>query len=164
MVPDVRLTDSAGRPLQFSSLRGRVVALTFIYTRCPLPNYCPLMDRQFAAVMKRVQADDRLSSQVALLSISFDPEYDTAAVLAAHARAVGADGAVWRFATADRRTLDLFGARFGMVVMREADGSITHNMRTAIVDRQGRLVKVLDGSDWTVDQMMADLEKAAALT
>jgi protein SCO1/2 len=161
LVPDIRLIDTAGRNLRLSSLRGSVVALTFVYTRCPLPQFCPLLDRQFAAVGSRLRDNARLRESVRLLSISFDPEYDTPAVLAVHARAVGADGVRWQFATADRPALDALAPRFGLVVVREADNSITHNMRTAIVDRQGRLTKIYDGTDWTVDQMMADLEKAA---
>ncbi len=163
-VPDIQLAGVDGRPLQLSSLHGSVVALTFVYTRCPLPQFCPLLDRQFAGVLGRLRDDTRLRASVRLLSISFDPEYDTPAVLAAHARAVGADGVVWKFATAARPALDAFAGRFGLVVVREADNSITHNMRTAIVDRQGRLVKILDGSDWTVDQMMTDLRKAVGTT
>ncbi len=163
-IGDIRLTAADGRTLQFSSLRGSVVALTFVYTRCPLPQFCPRLDRQFAEVTARLRGDERLRASVRLLSISFDPEYDTPAVLAAHGRAIGADGVVWTLATAGRPDLDAFAGRFGLRVMREADNSITHNMRTAIVDRGGRLVNILDGSDWTVDQMMADLRKAAGTT
>ena len=160
-VPDARLIDTAGRPFQLSSLRGSVVALTFVYTRCPLPQFCPLMDRQFAAVLARVRGDPRLRGRVRLLSISFDPEYDTPTVLDAHARRAGADGAVWRFATADRPALDAFAPRFGLVVVREDGGGITHNLRTAIIDRQGRLVTIYDGNDWTADELVADLVKTA---
>jgi protein SCO1/2 len=134
--------DTNGRAFQFSSLRGWVVALTFIYTRCPLPDDCPLMDQQFGALLARVRDNPRLRGSVQLLSISFDPEYDTRAVLAAYARSVGADGTVWKSATADRQTIDTLAPRSWMVVMREADTSITHNLRTAIVDRQGRLVRI----------------------
>jgi protein SCO1/2 len=119
-----------------------VVALTFIYTRCPLPDHRPLIDRQFAVLLARTRDNPRLRGSVPLLSISFDPEYDMRAVLAAYARSVGADGTVWKFATADRQTIDTFAPRFGMLVVREADTSITRNLRTAIVDRQGRLVRI----------------------
>ncbi len=159
-VPDARLVDSRGRPFQFASLRGRVVALTFIYPRCPLPDYCPLMDRQFQAVVGRLRADARLRDSVRMLSISFDPEYDTPAVLDAHARSAGADGTLWRFASADRQTLDAFLPSFGMVVIREDPGGITHNLRTAIVDREGRLVTIYDGNEWSADQLISDLLKA----
>ena len=161
MVPDVRLVDASGRPFQFSSLRGSAVALTFIYTRCPLPQFCPLMDRQFAALLGRIRDDPNLRGSVRMLSISFDPEYDTLAVLGAHQRRVGADGTIWRFASADREAVDAFAARFGMVVVRDDPGGITHNLRTAIVDRQGRLMKIYNGSEWTAGDLAADLAKTA---
>jgi protein SCO1/2 len=160
-VPDARLIDSRGRPFRIASLQGRVVALTFIYTRCPFPDYCPRMDRQFRTVLGRVRGDARLRDSVRMLSISFDPEYDTAAVLDAHARSAGADGVVWRFASADRPTIDTLLPPFGMTVTREDPGGITHNLRTAIIDRQGRLVTIYDGNEWSADQMVEDLAKAA---
>ncbi len=161
LVPDARFVGANGQPFGFSSLRGSVVALTFIYTRCPLPQFCPRLDRQFNAVFARVRSDPRLRESVRLLSISFDPEYDTPAVLSAHARSAGADGRIWRFVTADRQTLDSFTAHFGMVIIREDAGSFTHNLRTAIVDRQSRLVKIYDGNQWTADELAADLAKAS---
>ncbi len=156
-VPDARLIDATGRPFDLSSLRGSVVTLTFVYTRCPLPQFCPLMDRQFAAVLARVRAEPRLRESVRMLSISFDPEYDTPAVLEAHGRRVGADGTIWRFATADRRTIDTMAPRFGVVVVRDDPNSITHNLRTAVIDRQGRLVTIYNGGDWTPDTLVTAL-------
>lgn len=160
-VPDIELVAADGRPFAFSSLRGKAVALTFIYTRCPLPQFCPLMDRQFEEVRRRVQADPRLQQGAVLLSISFDPEYDTPAVLTAHARLVGADGTAWRFATAPRATLDPFARQFGLVVMRDGSAAFTHNLRTAVVDRQGRLVRVFGGNDWTPAELVDALGRLA---
>jgi protein SCO1/2 len=160
-VPDETFVDQDGRDLSLGSLRGKAVALTFIYTRCPLPEFCPLMDRQFAAVQKAVVADARLRGAVRLLSVSFDPEFDTPAVLAAHARQLGAEPAVWSFVTADRTVIDRFASGFGLTVMRGeggGPGSIVHNLRTGILDAEGRLVKIYSGSDWTPDQVIADLQ------
>ncbi|MGE5358450.1 MAG: SCO family protein [Bacteroidales bacterium] len=161
VVPDVRLIDTTGRALPLSSLRGSVVALTFIYTRCPLPQFCPLMDRQFHEVARQVAEISSLSGSVRLLSISFDPEYDTPAVLAAHARSVGADGRLWQFATADRPTIDAWAPRFGVVLVRGDTSTITHTLRTAIVDREGRLVRIYDGSDWKPEELVEALRKVA---
>jgi protein SCO1 len=158
-VPDIELVGGDGGPFRFSSLRGSIVALTFVYTRCSLPEFCPLMDRQFRALASRVAAVPALRSTARLLSISFDPEYDIPSVLAAHGRAAGADGRTWRFVTADRGRIDDWAPRFGLVLMRDDPNAITHNLRTAIVDRQGRLVKIYNGSDWTVDEVMAELQR-----
>ena len=90
-VPDVTLVDDTGASRHLAEWRGRAIAVTFIYTRCPLPDFCPLMDRQFASTQELVSADDALRGRVQLLSVSFDPSYDTPPVLATHAKKVGAD-------------------------------------------------------------------------
>ena len=156
-VPDVTLTDQDGRPLALSSLAGSTVVLTFIYTRCPLPDYCPLMDRNFEAIQKAIAAGT--ARGVRLLSITFDPSFDTLAVLKAHAAAVGADPAIWSFLTGDAAVIEQFGARLGLEVMRDPSnpGDITHNLRTAIIDRRGTLKKIFDGNDWTPRDVLAEL-------
>jgi protein SCO1/2 len=160
--PDARLTSETGEPLSLSNWQGSAVAVTFIYTRCPLPQYCPLMDRRFAEVQKAVKADATLADRVHLLSVSFDPDADTPAVLGAHAKKLGADPRVWRFATAPRDTIDRFASAFGVNVVREADKTITHNLRTAVLDTNGRLLAVYDGTTWTADTIVADLRGALA--
>jgi protein SCO1/2 len=137
--------------------------LTFIYTRCPIPTFCPLMDRNFAAVQRKLKEDAALAParrSVHLVSISFDPVTDTPPVLKKHARTLDADPKIWTFFTGDRDEVDKFAARFGVSVARSpADArDITHNLRTAIIDRSGRLVKVYTGNEWTPDQLIADLK------
>jgi protein SCO1/2 len=150
-VPDVKLTDDSGASRSLSEWRGRVVAVTFIYTRCPLPDFCPRMDQNFAAVQRAVLADPQLRDRVSLLSVSFDPQFDTPQVLAAHARRAGADPRVWRFVTADRSTVEAFAGEFGVAVFREGTGAegITHNLRTGIIKPDGTLATILNGTDWT---------------
>ena len=118
-IPDETLVDRNGRPVRLSAFSGSAIVITFIYTRCPMPEFCPLMNRNFAAIQEQVRADSRLSSGVRLLSILFDPEFDTPAVLDAHVRSAGADPAIWTFLTGTRDTIDRVVARFGLVVMRE---------------------------------------------
>jgi protein SCO1/2 len=159
-IPEITLTDHSGQPLSLSAWRSRAVAITFIYVRCPLPQFCPLMDRRFAEVQRLVEADPALVGRVHLLSVSFDPDRDTPAVLAAHAGKLGANAAIWRFATAPRDTIDRFAATFGVNVIREADQTITHNLRTAVVGPDGRVVAVHNGSEWTAAQVVDDLKRA----
>jgi len=158
-VPETTFVDEDGQPLSLSSLRGSAIALTFVYTRCPLPEFCPLMNRRFAALQRAVASDAALKRGVRLLTISFDPDHDTPPVRKAHAAALGADPAIWRVVTAAREVVDRFSAGFGLVVVRDPvdPGNITHNLRTAILDAGGRLVKVYHGSDWTPDQVVTDL-------
>ncbi|MFB3853046.1 MAG: SCO family protein [Vicinamibacterales bacterium] len=159
-VPQVTFVADGGGPLAISSLRGSAVVLTFIYTRCPLPEFCPLMDKRFAALQKAVLDNEALEGRVKLLTISFDPDRDTPDVLKAHAASLGADAATWRFVTADRETVDHFAAGFGLVVMRDdgTPGNITHNLRSAVLDPEGRLVKIYTGSDWAPEQILEDLQ------
>jgi protein SCO1/2 len=158
-VPDARFVDQNGRTRAFSSFRGSTVILTFIYTRCPMPTFCPLMDRHFAAIQKKLKDDAASNGRVHLVSVSFDPSTDTPPVLKKHAAKVGADPKTWTFLTGDRDEIDRFAARFGVSVARARNdqGDITHTLRTAVVDADGRLVKVYTGNDWTPEQVLADL-------
>lgn len=160
-VPDTALTAHDGRPLRLTDWKGSAGVVTFIYTRCPLPDFCPLMDQRFAAIQKAAAADAALAGRVRLLSVSFDPAVDTPAVLTAHARKVGATKD-WRFATAPAATVDRFAAEFGVNVIREADTSITHNLRTAVVGPDGRVVATYSGNDWTPQMVLTELRTALA--
>ena len=159
-VPDITFTDEEGRARPLSSYRGYYTLLTFIYTRCPLPDYCPRMNAHFAAVQRALKADARLGRGVRLLSVSFDPDFDTPARLAGKAREMGADPDVWHFVTAPRPQVEGFGGPLGLSVMREgADGStITHNLRTALLDRDLRLARTYNGKDWVPEDVIRDLQ------
>jgi protein SCO1/2 len=163
VVADALLVDQDGKPLPFSSLRGHRVAVTFIYTRCPLAEFCPLMDRHFAAIQKTVGSTPALAD-VRLLTITFDPEFDTPPILQAHARRRGANPAIWTFATGDPKEISSFSSQFGVYVERnpQSAADITHNLMTAIVDADGRLVALHTGNDWTPPELVADLTAAAA--
>ncbi len=156
-VPDASFTDQDGKPVKLSSFQGQAVVLTFVYTRCPMPTECPLMDKNFADLQDKIKAKPGL--QAHLLSVTIDPAHDTPAVLAAHAKALGADPAVWTFVTAPQNTIDEFASRFGLTLMRDPDhpDQITHSLRTALIDRQGNLVKAYTGNDWTPDQILGDI-------
>jgi protein SCO1/2 len=161
-VPNVTFTDQDGRTREFASL-AKPVVLTFIYTKCPMPTFCPLMDRHFVAIQKQLKADPALR-HVRLLSVSFDPLTDTPPVLKKHAATLGADPATWTFVTGDRDEVDKFAMRFGVTITRDLSNpiDIAHNLRTAIVDAQGKLVKAYTGNEWTPDQVLADLKQVAA--
>lgn len=161
-VPDTTLSDQDDKPITLKDFAGAATAVTFIYTRCPLPQYCPLMDRRFAEVQAAVKADPALAGKVRLLTVSFDPKFDRAAVLRAHAQTLGADPAMWTFATAEETVIDRFAAMFGVNVIRETDGTITHNLRTAVVGPSGRLSAILENNAWTADDLARALKAALA--
>lgn len=160
--PEARFVDQDGRARQLSEWRGRTVAVTFVYTRCPLPDFCPLMDRNFAAVQRAVLQDASLARGVQLLSVSVDPEYDTPAVLRDHARRAGADPRTWTWLTGQRDVIATFAEAFGVSTMREGTSTteIVHNLRTAVIDRHGRIASIVSGNDWTPDGLLTDLRAA----
>ena len=160
-VPDAAFVDQADRRRSFAEWTGTATLVTFIYTNCPLPNFCPLMDQNFSTIQRSAAEDAALKGRVRLVSISLDPERDTPAVLAAHAARRRADPAVWTFLTGDRVTVDRFAARFGVGAVREANSTeIGHNLRTALVGPDRRIVKFYSGSDWTPGTVLADLRAA----
>ena len=163
-VPDATLIDQEGRTKRVSDFRGKTIAVTFVYTRCPLPDFCPRMDRNFKAAQDLLRSDATLASRVHLLSVSFDPDYDTPPIMAAHARRVGADPALWSYLTGERKSVDLLAGAFGVSIMREDQPmqEIMHNLRTAVIDANGRLVTVLNGRDWTPEDLLSALRAADA--
>jgi protein SCO1/2 len=118
------------------------------------------MDRNFAAIQKQLNEDPAPGRSVHLVSVSFDPAHDTPAVLAKHAVTVHADPKRWTFLTGARDDVDQFAARFGVSVARAMNdqGDITHNLRTAIIDADGKVVKIYTGNEWTPEQILADLK------
>jgi protein SCO1 len=163
LVPDAALVDQDGKPRRFAEWRGHAVALTFVFTRCPLPDFCPALDRSFARLQALVKTDPVLGARARLLTISFDPEHDTPAVLHKHASRLGADPKVWEFLTGDVAVVDTFGRHFGLTVERQAgDTGLTHNLRTAVVDPSGRLVRTWRGADFALDEVASELRKALA--
>ena len=161
-VPDSAFVDQSGQKRRFSAFKGSPVVMTFIYTKCPLPTFCPLMDRHFAALQTSLKADASLQA-VRLVTVSFDPITDTPAVLREHAKRLNADLTRWTFLTGDRDEIDQFAARFGISISRAMNDArdITHNLRTAIIDRDGKIVKVYTGNDWSPEQVLDDLKRLA---
>lgn len=162
LVPDAQFTDQNGRPRSFSDWRGQTIAVTFVYTRCPLPDFCPQMDRHFVAVQKALKDDPALAARVHLVSVSFDPDYDTPEVLRAHAKKLGVDPTQWSYVTGSRESVDPFAAAFGVSIMRDDKPlqEIVHNLRTPVIDREGRLSEVLGGNEWTPQELLAAIRKA----
>jgi protein SCO1/2 len=142
-LPDFRLTDQDGRAVTASEVRGKVVAINFLYTRCPLPDVCPRLSANFAVLARR------FGGRVALLSVTVDPDYDTPAVLKEYARRWGADSRTWRFLTGDVAGL---AAKLGEVYWFD-EGSIGHNSMTSVFGRDGRLAAVVEGAGYRVDQL-----------
>jgi protein SCO1/2 len=149
-IPDFTLTDQAGGPVSLSALKGKVVAVTFIYTRCPLPDYCPRMVENFKSIRDRFAT--RMNRDLVLLTISFDPQYDTPAMLAEYASSQRAGGPGWHFLTGDNANVERVCNAFGIQYWPE-EGMITHSLQTAVIDRDGRLAATVEGKEFTPRQL-----------
>jgi len=134
-----------------------------VYTRCPLPDFCPLMDRHFGTLQGAIKEDARLRDRAHLVSISFDPAHDTPDAVRKHAETRGADPAIWSYLTGSAGAIEALTSRFGVSTIQETDpnATMTHNLRTAIVDPDGKLVKFYSGNDWTPDALLNDLRAHA---
>ena len=149
-VPEFRLMDQKRRPIALSALRGKVVAVNFIYTSCALPNFCLRIANNFGVLQKRFKA--QLGRDLVLLTVTFDPVHDTPDVLAEYARQFNADPATWHFLTgaaADvQRVCDAFG-----VDSFPDEGLMNHSLHTAIIDRNAKLVANIEGNQFTANQL-----------
>jgi protein SCO1/2 len=158
-VPDFAMTGQDGQSIRLSDLRGKVVVLTFIYTRCPMPDFCPYMDRRFSEVAQHLSSFPNRAKDIRLISVSFDPEHDTPAVLREHARIRGAAPPLWSYAVASHEELAKVAAPLGLLV--EPSGpEIAHNLCTAVIDRQGRLARLAVGTQanqWETSDLLKTL-------
>jgi len=155
-VPDFRLTNQKRRPVALSNLRGRVVAINFVYTSCALPDFCLRIANNFGVLQKRFKA--RLGRDLVLLTVTFDPVHDTPEVLAQYARRWDADPATWHFLTGPVRDVQRVCHPFGVDFFPD-EGLMSHSLHTAILDRRGKLVANLEGNQFTADQL-GDLTEA----
>jgi len=151
--PDVTLVDQDGRAL----------ALTFVFTRCPMPEFCPFLMRGFARAHERLVADPALARKTALLTVSFDVEHDTPRVLRGYGlpfQRTTPPFTHWRLASGRLEEVRRLGAAYGLE-FEEDTGAFTHNLRTAVLGPDGRLRRLLRGNDWTPEALVAELRAAA---
>jgi protein SCO1/2 len=149
-VPDFELIDQERRPVRLSQFRGQVVAITFIYTRCPLPDVCPRLSHNFSKLQERFRP--LLGRDLTLLSITFDPQFDRPEVLAQYARGFQADPLGWRFLTGPLDQIKDVCSLFGVDFWPD-EGLITHSVRAAVLDRRLNLAANLAGRDYSVQQL-----------
>ena len=162
-VPDFAFTNQGAKHVSLKQYGGQVLLVTFIYTRCPFPDFCPRMSSNFAEIYKQIGTNPQLN-RVHLLSISFDPEHDTPKVLRDYGFSVAHthDPALfrrWEFAAPRAEDLPKIAAFFALTVKPEG-GLITHNLSTAVIGPDGKIVKWYHGSDWQVSDLINDAAEA----
>jgi protein SCO1/2 len=153
-MPPFQLVDQNNHPITLATFQGHDLVVTFIFTRCPIPNFCPRMSQDFAELQKAIKASssEPLSS-TRLLSISFDPAHDTPAVLHDYGQAEGADRSVWQLATGEPAEIQRLTKAFSVLVQPES-GTISHSLATALIDKNGRIEKIWRGNAWTPAEVL----------
>ena len=154
-IPDFTLTDQTGARVKLSQFRGQPVAVTFVYSRCPVATACPLTVARFS----KIDAGLKKDNFGALLCVTVDPENDTPAVLKEYAAHVGADPKRWKFLTGDPRDVARVAERFGVLYYPDK-AQIVHSQAVAIVGPDGKLATVYYGEQWEPETVLQDLQKA----
>jgi protein SCO1/2 len=165
-VPDFRFLNQSGRVISLSQFKGKVLVATFIYTRCPLADYCPRMSRNFAEIDKSLAADPALFGETHLLSISFDPAYDTPAVLRSYGGAYTGNYTKetfkhWDFAAPPEKNLPAVTQFFGVGVTPGENKTLNHSLSTAVIGKDGKIATWYPTNDWTPEEVVAAVKKAA---
>jgi len=157
-LPDVSLVTQAGTSFTSREFKGRVTAVTFLFTRCPMPEFCPLMVKRFQQVQRAITSDQTMAD-ARLLAVSLDPTFDTPAVLDAYARAMNADPTRWTFATGTPAEVARMTRAFAIHVERNGV-LLDHTLATAVIDADGRVVEIWRGNGWKADEVVAAMRAA----
>jgi protein SCO1/2 len=164
-VPDFKLRNEDGHIIHLNQFRGKDLLITFIYTRCPLPNFCPLVTRNFAVINQQLSVDPATQGRTHLLCVSFDPEHDTPDRLKAYGEEyIGSDAktvfAHWDFAVPEKPVLTEMAKYFDLGMTDAADGTITHTLSTTLIGRDGKVLKFYPGNEWTPQQVVTDVKQS----
>jgi protein SCO1 len=163
-VPDFTVRNQDGRDLRFRQFHGKELLITFIYTRCPMPNFCPLVTRNFANIEKQLATTPALYAKTHLMSISFDPDYDTPERLKMYgAGYIGGDAkktfAHWDFAVAQKPVVAEMARYFDIGLTDAGNGIINHTLSTTLIGADGKVVKFYPGNEWTPEQVLDDVRR-----
>lgn len=176
LVPDFVFTNQDGKRVHLAQYKGQVVLLTFIYTRCPMPDFCPRMTNNFREIEKSLKQYPAAYGRTHLLSISFDPQFDTPKVLRQYALSTTSKPAAdlfshWEFLSPQPKDLDALGHFFALSVWKEKgggkdggndSGAITHSLSTAIIGSNGKLYRWYHGNSWTPEELLREAKTAAS--
>lgn len=149
-VPDFTLAGWGNRPTRLAQFAGKVVALNFVYTRCPLPDYCFRLSNNLAQLQKRFTGE--MGTDLVLVTITFDPVHDTPAVMANYAHIWNADLKSWHFLTGPPEDVRRVCAMFGVAAWQD-EGVLTHSLHTVVIDRNGKLAANIEGNQYTSKQL-----------
>ena len=147
-MPPFSLTNQNGERISLDTFRGQPFLLTFVFTRCPVPNFCPRMSNNFEELQTSIKTGSGSLAKTRLLSVTLDPDYDTPKVLSDYAAFHHADPRIWTFATGDEKDIDSLTRAFSVYRQTEG-GTISHGLATALINRDGRIERIWRGNAWT---------------
>lgn len=159
LLPAYPLTDQWGKAISTLDFRGRVLVLSFVYTRCPFPTFCPRTMQELSRARKELLASGADPRSWHFLTVSFDPDFDTPEVLQAYGQSFGVDFENWTLATGALIEVTALAEQFGLMFWRE-DAGWAHNLRTAVIDPAGRVHRILIGNHWTAGELTAAVREA----
>ena len=160
-LPDLLFLGEDGSEHSLAEFRGNTLAFTFLFTRCPLPDFCPRMSKNFNRARALAAIHPAGLKGYQFLSLSFDPAHDTAEVLRQYASGYrGTNADRWQFGVLSTNSLIEFTPRLGLWVS-SLGGSLSHNLRTVVVDPRGRIFRLFDGNEWTPEDLVTSMQEAA---
>jgi protein SCO1/2 len=156
-MPPFSLTNQNGDRISLDTFRGQPFVLTFVFTRCPVPNFCPRMSNNFEELQTAIKTGSATLAKTRLLSITLDPDYDTPKILSDYAAFHHADRRIWTFATGDEKQIDALTRAFSVYRQTEG-GTISHGLATVLINRDGKIEKIWRGNAWTPAEVIEAIE------
>jgi protein SCO1/2 len=156
-MPPFSLTNQNGKRISLDTFRGQPFVLTFVFTRCPVPNFCPRMSNNFEELQTAIKAGSGTLATIRLLSITLDPDYDTPKILSDYAAFHHADSKIWTFATGDEKEIDSLTRAFS-VYRRTEGGTISHGLATALINRNGTIARIWRGNAWAPAEVAKEIQ------
>ena len=156
-MPPFTLTNQNGERVSLDTFHGQPFVLTFVFTRCPVPNFCPRMSNNFEELQTAIKGDTGRLATTRLLSVTLDPGYDTPEILSEYAAFHHADSKIWTFATGDDKEIDSLTRAFSVYRQNEG-GTISHGLATALIDHNGTVEKIWRGNGWTPAEVTAAIK------
>jgi protein SCO1 len=165
-MPNYNFTNEFGKLISLDDFKGKAVAFTFIFTRCPYPDYCPRMSKAFEAVQTQLKSASSGPTNWHLLSITIDPQFDTPTVLRNYATTYRYDSNRWSYVTAELIDITAIAEQFGLLFWRPDPNQvagINHNLRTVVLTASGKVHKIFPENTWKPEDVVAAVTEAAKL-
>ena len=156
-MPPFTLTNQNGERISLDTFHGNSLVLTFVFTRCPVPNFCPRMSNNFEELQEAIKSGTGTLATTRLLSVTLDPAYDTPKVLSDYAGFHHADSKIWNFATGDEKAIDSLTRAFSVYRQNEG-GTISHGLATALINKEGKIDKIWRGNAWTPAEIIKEIQ------